>query len=72
MAQLTHKQYDDLERAVRNGTRVAVYRRGHEYVVVPRRIRVVTGREAIEAVHPSTGDALTFYIDDVESIEVLA
>ena len=72
MAQLTHKQYDDLERAVRNGTRVAVYRRGHEYVVVPQRIRVVTGREAIEAVHPSTGDALTFYIDDVESIEVLA
>lgn len=71
MAHLTHQQYDDLERAVRNGTRIAVYRRGHEYVVVPRDLRLHGGREAIHAVHPTTGDALTFYIDDLEGLEVV-
>jgi hypothetical protein len=69
MAQLTHKQYDDLERAVRDGTRSAVYRRGTEYVVIPQRLRMLDGREAVEAVHPTTGEQITLYIDDVESIE---
>ncbi|HEX5581244.1 MAG TPA: hypothetical protein VFX39_06660 [Gemmatimonadaceae bacterium] len=69
MAQLTHKQYDDLERAVRDGTRIAVYRRGTEYVVIPQRLRMLDGREAVEAVHPTTGEQITLYIDDVESIE---
>ena len=71
MAHLTHQQYDDLERAVRNGTRIAVYRRGQEYVVVPQRLRLHGGREAIESVHPTTGDALTFYLDDLDDIEVV-
>lgn len=69
MAQLTHKQYDELERAVRDGTRIAVYRRGTEYVVIPQRLRMLDGREAVEAVHPTTGEQITLFIDDVESIE---
>ncbi len=69
MAQLTHQQYDDLERAVRDGTRIAVYRRGTEYVVIPRRLRMLEGREAVEAVHPTTGEPITLLIEDVDSIE---
>ena len=69
MAQLTHKQYDELERAVRDGTRIAVYRRGTEYVVIPQRLRMLEGREAVEAVHPTTGEQITLLIDDIESIE---
>ncbi|HEY0972111.1 MAG TPA: hypothetical protein VGE02_14180 [Gemmatimonadales bacterium] len=69
MVQLTHQQYDDLERAVRDGTRIAVYRRGTEYVVIPRRLRMQGGREAVEAVHPTTGEQITLFLDDVESIE---
>ena len=71
MAQLTHAQYDALERAVTDGTRISVYRRGTEFIVVPRRLRIAGGREAIDAVHPTTGDAITFYVDEVDSIEVV-
>ncbi|HVD05324.1 MAG TPA: hypothetical protein VNB89_04885 [Gemmatimonadaceae bacterium] len=71
MAQLTHDQYDALERAITNGVRIAVWRRGTEYIVVPQRIRLNDGREAIEAMHPTTGHELTLYVDEVDAIEVV-
>ena len=71
MAQLTHEQYDALERAIHEGSRIAVFRRGTEYVVVPQRLRIAGGREAVEATHPTTGDSITLYIDEVDSIEVV-
>jgi hypothetical protein len=71
MAELTHLQYDALERALVAGTRIVVYRRGTEYVVVPTSLQVVDGREAISARHPTTGEAITFYIDEVDSIDVV-
>jgi hypothetical protein len=72
MAQLTHEQYDAIERAVMNGTRLVVRRRGRrEYVVVPLRIRVEHGRESIEARNPTTGHDLTIYLDEIDSIEVV-
>jgi hypothetical protein len=60
-----------LERAVAEGQRIAVYRRGTEYVVVPTQLRMVSGREAIDAIHPTTGDHLRLFIDEVDSIEVV-
>jgi hypothetical protein len=71
VAQLTTRQYDDLERAVTRSQRITVYRRGTEYVVVPLRLRIEDGREVIEARNPTTGDHLNLYIDEIESIEVL-
>ena len=71
MAQLTHGQYDELERAIRDRSRIAVYRRGTEYVLVPERLGLRNGREALEAVHPTTGDHLTLYIDEVDEIVVV-
>jgi hypothetical protein len=71
MAQLNHVQYDALERAIADGTRIAVYRRGTEYVVVPTELSLRRGREALEARHPTTGDAIVLFIDEVESIEVV-
>jgi hypothetical protein len=71
MSQLTHDQYDALERAITNGVRIAVWRRGTECIVVPRRIRLNDGREAIEAMHPTTGHELTLYVDEVDAIEVV-
>jgi hypothetical protein len=72
MAQLTYAQYDRLERAVVRGDRIAVFRRGTEYIVVPLSLRVRDGREVIEARNPTTGDELELYLDEVESIEVVA
>ena len=71
MAELTTAQYDALERAITAGQRIAVYRRGAEYVVVPRALRVARGREALESTHPTTGDEITIYIDEIDAIEVV-
>jgi len=70
VAQLTHEQYDLLERAITEKRRIAVMRRGTEYVVVPSRLSVEHGREAILARHPS-GGVMTFFIDEVQSVEVV-
>jgi len=72
MAQLTHEQYDALERAVAKGMRVAVLRSGRrETVFVPRALRLRGGREVIEARHPSTGDDMTIFLDEIDSFEVV-
>ena len=70
MAQLTHDQYDQLERAIIDKRRIAVMRRGTEYVIVPTRLLVERGREAIQARHPG-GNVMLFFIDDLQSIEVV-
>lgn len=71
MPQWTHKQYDVLERAITNGKRISAYRRGTEYVVVPTRLRMISGREAVEATNPTTGDQMTIYLDEMDSFEVV-
>jgi hypothetical protein len=71
MAELNHQQYDLLERAIMNGKRISAYRRGTEYVVVPTRLRMISGREAVDATHPTTGDEITLYLDEMDSFEVV-
>jgi hypothetical protein len=72
MAQLTSAQYDALERAITDGRRLAVHRHGaSEVVVLPRRLRLVQGRELIEASHPTTGDRLDLYVDEIVGFEVV-
>ncbi|HEU4721945.1 MAG TPA: hypothetical protein VFS59_11330 [Gemmatimonadaceae bacterium] len=69
--QLTAAQYDALERAIADRRRLSVWRRGTEYVVVVDRLYLAGGREALEAHHPTTGDPLTLFIDELEGIEVV-
>ena len=71
MSEWNHNQYDALERAILAGTRIAAYRRGTEFVVVPTRLRMIKGREAVEATHPTTGDEITLYLDEMDSFEVV-
>ena len=71
MADLSPSQYDALERAITDGRRIAVYRRGTEYVVVPTRLRIEGSREALHTRHPTTGDRLTLFVDEMDSIEVV-
>lgn len=71
MAELSHREYDALERAIAERRRISVDRRGTEFVVVPEALRHVAGREAIEARHPTTGESLTLYIDELDAIEVV-
>ena len=71
MAQLTHAQYDLLERAVAERSRISVIRRGTEYVEVPTGLRMISGREAVDATHPTTGDKITLYLDEMDRFEVV-
>jgi len=67
----TSSEYDALERAILDGSRIAAYRRGTEFVVVPTRLRMISGREAVDATHPTTGDEITLYLDEMENFEVV-
>ncbi len=69
--QLTADQYDALERAISDKRKLSVWRRGTEFIILVDRLRVSGGREALEAHHPTTGDKLTLYIDELEGIEVV-
>jgi hypothetical protein len=71
MAQLTVRGYDDLENAIRDGVRITVRRRGTSIVVIPLRLALKNRREAIEARHPTTGQPLTLWVDEADSIEVV-
>jgi hypothetical protein len=71
MAQLTVAQYDALEKAIRDGQRIAVRRRGTEFLVIPLRLGLRNRREVIEALHPTTGQPLSLLVEEADSIEVL-
>jgi hypothetical protein len=71
MAQLTVRQYDDIEAAIRDGRRIAVRHRHQDVIVVPERLAIRNRREVIEARHPTTGDRLILFIDEAEGIEVV-
>jgi len=71
VTQLNSAQYDALERAIADGRRLAVWRRGTEFVIIVDRLRLTGGREALEAHHPTTGDRLTLFIDELDGIEVV-
>lgn len=71
LMQLSTRQYDLLERAIVDGSRITIMRRGSEYVVIPERLRVDGGREIIVARHPSTGHRLELVIDEIDYLEVI-
>ncbi|MEP7381593.1 MAG: hypothetical protein ABI910_07895 [Gemmatimonadota bacterium] len=71
MAGFTTTQYDALERAISLGSRLSVFRRGTEYVLIATRLFLREGREAIETVHPTTGDRMVLMLDDIDRFEVV-
>jgi hypothetical protein len=71
VAHLTPAQYDALEHAIAHASRIVVMRRGTEYVIIPRRLRTDGRHEIIEATNPTTGDALAFSLDDIDTLHVV-
>jgi hypothetical protein len=61
---------DRLERAVAEGSRLQLFRRGTEYVVVPERLASEGGRDVLYARHG--GDRLAFRLVDLDAFVVLA
>ena len=62
---------DRLERAMAEGGRVQLRRRGMEMVLLPRSLRHDYGGEVLLAQHLGTGDAVEVPLDEVEWFAVL-
>lgn len=67
----TAQRMDQLENAVRRSLRVALSRRGTEYVVVARRIATVGRKEALIGHLPMTGEELPFLLDEIDHFQVI-
>ena len=67
---ITPDALDALERAVRERRRVALRRRGTEYVVVAEGLTLERD-EALEGRLPMTGEVLAFPLRELESFAVL-
>lgn len=69
LAQLTVKQYDQIEDAIVHRRRLSIWRRGTEYLVIPLALRVVNRRECIDTRHPATGASLRLWLDELDAVE---
>lgn len=68
---LTPAALDALERAVRERRRVALMRRGTEYVVVAERLETADRDEVLEGRLPMTGEILEFRLRELDTFAVL-
>lgn len=62
---------DQLENAARRGQRVALSRRGTEYIVVALRVTTEGRHEVLIGRLPMTGEELTFRLGDIDSLQVI-
>jgi hypothetical protein len=69
--ELTPAALDALERAVRDHRRIALRRRGTEYVVVAVRLATGDRDERLEGRLPMTGEVLSFTLRELETFTVL-
>jgi len=67
----TADRMDQLENAARRGRRVALSRRGTEYVVVALRVTNEDRHEVLIGRLPMTGEELTFRLDQIDSFQVV-
>jgi uncharacterized protein with PhoU and TrkA domain len=67
----TADRMDQLENAARRGLRVALNRRGTEYIVVAVRVASVDRHDALVGRLPMTGEELTFRLDEIQSFQVI-
>jgi transcriptional antiterminator Rof (Rho-off) len=68
----TADRLDQLERAARDGLRVALTtRRGTEYIVIAVRLATAGRQDALVARLPMTGEELSFALDDIAAFQVL-
>jgi hypothetical protein len=61
---------DRLERAITEGSRIQVMRRGTEYVLLPRQLRPEGSTDVLLAT-TTTGDDLNFALNEIERFAVL-
>jgi len=71
MMRWSPERLDQIERAIRDGRRVAIMRRGTEYIVIPTRMTHHDNHDAFVGRLPMTGEELVFVLTEVEAFQVL-
>lgn len=54
-----------------DGTRIQLFRRGTELIVIPQDVRARFGRDILRARRVGTGELDEFPLDEVETFEIL-
>jgi hypothetical protein len=67
----TAERMDQIENAARRGQRVALSRRGTEFVVVALRVTTQDRHDVLIGRLPMTGEELTFRLDQIDSFQVV-
>jgi hypothetical protein len=67
----TAQRMDQLEHAARKGLRVALSRRGTEYIVVALKVTSMGQDEVFVGRLPMTGEDLTFRLNDIDGFQVI-
>lgn len=67
----TVQRMDQLERAIQQHLRVAVSRRGTEYVVTAVKLTTVRQRDGFVGRLPMTGEEMTFLLDELDSFQIV-
>jgi hypothetical protein len=67
----TADRMDQLESAARRGQRVALSRRGTEYVVVAVRVTTENGHDVLVGRLPMTGEEFSFRLEQIDSFQVV-
>ena len=65
------EKLDRLERAIMEGGRVQIDRRGTEYVLVAHTLRTEGPVETLVGRHPTTGEDMEFRLDEIDSFAVV-
>lgn len=66
---MRHQDYDVMERAIVRGERLALRRRGTEFLVIPLALRQENGREVVDTRNPTTGDEMALFLDELDAVE---
>ncbi|CAN5860727.1 hypothetical protein BH23GEM3_BH23GEM3_19370 [soil metagenome] len=64
-------ELDRLERAITEGLRINLMRRGTDFSVTPRSLHTEGAIEILTATHTTTGEDLKFRLDEVEDWDIL-
>lgn len=67
----TTQRMDLLERAVRENRRVAITRRGTEFVVIAVSLTTVKARDTLVGRLPMTGEEMMFILDELDSFAIV-
>lgn len=67
----TPERLDQIERAARDGRRVALMRRGTEYIVLARRVESDSKGDVLVARVPMTNEEMRFPLKDLEYFQVV-